>query len=277
MVKNLGENIAAISSGFKNVSSQMETFLAKSGHQNLAIPTNSISSSSSGNPVVLPRPLPRPPILARQPLPQLDQAEYPKVRQWAPDKYNGCRKAGKAGQGEGPEGGQKMLVLSSYMEDENGRLVLPATRDAVRSMARSFFWQLMRNNLAPPKWGDVSLDISNEMIFQLESGFPWLWFCEDHWKAKRVATNSYSQWYPGALIHFKEEQAKAQQGIINVIDIDDDEPPCQRRPLKRRVVEDDGEGPSKHPHLEEGPSLAAPSTNRQRVSKQYHSHHYVRH
>ena len=121
----------------------------------------------------------------------------------------------------------------------------------------------MRNGLAPPNWGEAAPDASNEMIYRLETGFPWLRFCENHWKAKRVATNSYLQWYPVALARYNEERAKAQQGIS-----DDDELPRQKRPLKRRVVEDDGARPSKRPHLEEGPSSAELSTNRQRVCRE---------
>ena len=271
MVEILSKNIATISSGFKNVSSQMETFLTKSGHQHLTIRTISTSSSSS-DPVGLPRPLLRAPMLTRQPLPQLDQAEYPRVQQWTPDGYNGHRKASKAIQGENLEGGQKTPVLLSYMEDENGCLIPPTTRDAVDAMARSFFRQLMRNGLAPPDWGEAAPDACNEMIYRLETGFPRLRFCENHWKAKRVATNSYLQWYPVALAHYNEERAKAQQGVI-----DDDKLPCQRRPLKRRMVEDDSARPSKCPHLEEGPSSAKLTTNHQQVWKKYNSHEHMCH
>lgn len=285
MVKYIGENIASMSSGFKNVSSQMGTFLTKSEQEPLAISTTPVPSSSSD---VSPNSTTS--ILARLPPPQLDCSQYPKVQQWFPDKYNGRRKtskAGKAAEGESLEEAQgeileeapKSSVLSSYMEDENGCTIPSATRNAVREMARQFFWQLLTHGQAPAKWGEATIDVSNEMIFQLETAFPWLRLCENHWKAKKIATNSYSQWYPGALLRFQGEQARKSKGSTEVIDVDDDEPHL-KRPLKRRVPEDDGAGRPKRPRLDESPSCvqtAKTTTSRRRVCIFYNPYYYMRH
>jgi hypothetical protein len=160
------------------------------------------------------------------------------------------------------------------MEDEDGYQIPEDMKSDARKLAKRFFWQLLRLGQAPAKWGDIGQDVSNELTHQLETEFPWLRFCEGHWKAKKVPTNSYSQWYPEALARLSEE--RASQGI-EVIDVDA-VVPRRRRALKRRVADDDGAGPSKRPHLEEAPSGAQsgkPTTNRRRVRILYRSRHSI--
>ena len=271
--------MVAFSSGFENVSS----FLAKSEHQPLAIPTTSIPSGSS-DPSTDPPGALRKKIYTSQPPPQLDHEQYPDVRQWFPTDYNDRRKVGKGtGEGGSAADGPKSPVLSSYMEDEHGRLVPMSTRAAIRAMAKDFFWKILRDGRAPAKWGDAGLDVSNELICLLETNYPWLRLCQDHWKAKKVATNSYSQWYSDATNCYNKEtrlQGKAPQPpTTDIIDVDSDTD-TQKRPLKRRLAEDDGAGRSKRPHLEETPSCAQPArptATRRRVRVFYYSHRYMCH
>lgn len=260
----------------------METFLTKSEQRPLVIPTIGTPPSS---PDVSADFLGRPEN-TRQPPPQLERAMFPSVKMWFSDDYKGRRKTVK-----GPEdkleddsnGTSKPSVLSSYMEDESGKVVHETSRAAVRAHAKAFFCSLLKNGRAPAKWGDASLDVVNELVYELETNFPWLRLCEGHWKAKQVATNSYSQWLPVALNRLKNDTAKAGKGSqspdVEVIDVDAVEL-RRKKPLKRRVVEDDGAGPSKRPHPEETPSGAQPgkpTTNRQRVCKLHSSSHSPRH
>lgn len=277
MVKNIGENIATISSGFKNVSSQMGDFLAKSEHQPLALPTTGIPPNSSDASPDPSAPSSGTLVFTGQPLPQLDRAKYPKVTQWLPTDYNNNRKVGKS---DAPmENGRKVSVLSSYMEDENGTLIHSSIRDAAREMTWKFCWLLLRNGMAPARWRDASLDVSNELTFRLETNFPWLRLCEGHWKAKKVVTNGYPQWYAEAIVRFKKEKAKAlasQTLDAEVIDVDSDSD-AHERPPKRHLAEGDDAGHSKRPRrVEEVPPSAQPAkstTNRRRVCPYYHSSH----
>ena len=275
----MGENITDISSGFKGVSSQMDAFIAKSEHQPLALPTAGDPSGSSGVPFHPSKPPRAWLVLTGKPLPQLDHTEFPGVKLWLSGDYNEHRKTSKGSDKDAlMENGRKVSVLSCFMEDENGDPVDFGTMDRVCKMTKEYFWLLMRNEMAPAKWGDASSDIADELVFQLETNFPWFRFCEGHWKSKQVATNSYPQWYPEALIRWKKEKeeklkAMALQGTASqppdaeVIDIDADSD-TQERPPKRCLAEGDDAGRPKRPRLERAPPSTQPAetaTNRRTV------------
>lgn len=258
----------------------MDTILANSESKPLVGPTDQATPSSSSLGL-----LERLQII-RQPPPQLEHANYPNVQMWFSDDYNGRRKTGKAAEGEKLEDESKETskssILSSYMEDESGKVVHETSRAAVRAHAKAFFCHLLKNGRAPARWREASLDVVNELVYELETNFPWLQLCEGHWKAKQVATNSYSQWLPSALLRLKNDKARmgtgSQSPDIEVIDVDAVEP-HRRKALKRRVVDEDGAGPSKRPHLEEAPSgvqPGKPTTNHRRVCKPYHSNRSIR-
>ena len=288
LVAKMGENIANISSGFKGVSSQMDAFIAKSEHQPLALPTAGDPSGSSGVPFHPSGPSRGRLVLTGKPLPQLDRTEFPGVKLWLSCDYNERRKTSKGSDKDAlMENGRKVSVLSCFMEDENGDPVDSGTMDRVRKMTKEFFWLLMRNEMAPAKWGDAGSDIADELVFRLETNFPWFRFCEGHWKSKQVATNSYPQWYPEALAHWnKEKKEKLEAALVlqgtasqppdaEVIDVDADSDP-QERPPKRRLAEGGDAGRPKRPRLEGARPSTQPAetaTNRQMVCHQYHSYH----
>jgi len=206
----------------------------------------------------------------RLPLPQLDQAKYPNVQHWCEDNYKGLRKLGKAGNKDNLKGkNSKGSILSRYMEDENGEAIPEATRDAARDAARGFFSLLLEKDRAPPTWRDASIDIKNELVHILESNFYFIRLCDNHWKASKIATNSYSQWYPKALQRRAKALAKkvANSKVIDV-DADDDKDKSPKRP---RTKDDDMRG-SKRPRVEDTqtppplpPRPARVTTERQRV------------
>ena len=275
MVKYLGANIATLSSRSGHLSSQVDTLPTNYESKPIIIPSTSTPSSSS-DPAVDPLEPPQKVVYTRQPLPQLDREDYPGVRQWFPTAYNDLHRVGKGSGEDGPlVNGPKPSVLSSFMEDEDGHLIPTSTKASMRALAKRFFWQILRNGRAPARWGDVSLDVSNELIYLLESNYEWLRYCQDHWKARKVATNSYLQWYIEALPRYNKEKAKAKaaQGASSqpldteVIDVNADSN-TQKRPLKRRLAEEDGAGRPKRPHLEEAPPStqpARPTASRRRV------------
>ena len=281
MVKCISENIATLSSGFKNVSSQVDTLLTTSESKPLVTPTDQAIHSSSSDVSVSSLGRPQKILFDKALPPQLKRADHPNVRFWFPDDYHSLRKSGKADEGESIKDGSKLSVLSRYMEDERGEVVPDTTKNAARAHAKGIFMQFLLADRAPAKWGDAPQDVINELIYSLETTFPWLQLCEDHWKAKQIATNSYSQWLPGALVRVKADKAKTRAGLLlsetEVIDVDAVEP-RRKRPLKRRVVDDDGAGPSKRPHLEEASSGAQPdkpATNRRQVRIIYCWHYYT--
>ena len=152
-------------------------------------------------------------------------------------------------------------------------------KDAAQEAARHFFSLLLDKDQAPAIWGDASFDASNELIYILESNFPWIHLCDNHWKATMIATNSYSQWYPKALQRRSDALAKKATNA-KVIDVDTNNNNGGKLP-KRSWAEDNGMRGSKRPHVEEiqptpHPNATKITTKRGCVCKTIHSN-YMRH
>jgi len=154
-------------------------------------PSNTSNASGSSSSTTL---------FTRLPLPQLALEDHPNVQNWFEDSYKGRRKAGRNGVLEGSHGNPKGSILSSFMEDENGHEIPRAEQDNVRATARGFFNLLLQMGRAPPVLRDLAIDARHEYLYIMESSHPFLRLCNNHWKAMRVTTNSYSQWYGGLSI-----------------------------------------------------------------------------
>ena len=149
------------------------------------------------------------------PLPQLDQKKFKNITHWTLELYNSiCKnKVKKEDEGESGEdepmpgtsstssgsSKEKVSKLSIYMEDENGNPIPETQRNAACHKAKLFWNELLKKGKAPPSGGKVNLHIRDEFVFLMEESFPWLCYCENHWKADRVWINHYPNWYKGAV------------------------------------------------------------------------------
>ena len=253
VVKKLVNSFATVSSGFQTFSTQISTSLATPKQKLSHVPDDSIVLVTPSDPILVP-PLP----------PQLNKADYPNIRQWTADEYHSYRKGGKRG-GENALTDRPTSILSSYMEDEDGTQVSDKTKKATRATAKAFFEQLLLENNAPIAWGSAPLSIRNKLINILESEFPFLRFCEGHWKANQVATNSYSQWYQHAVdrkagVEVKKAKRKATAGAAGdeVIDVDTDENNTGKASKRPREEGDDVLEPPKRPRVEDPRPTPAP-------------------
>ena len=231
LVKKLANGTAG-SAGFKNVYYPEQTSLSTlktedtNGLTPISTPSNPPAASHRPNPTTH---------FARDPLPQLSPGDFPRVKNWYANGYNNQRKGGRReDDGEDDEEGPKGSILSSYMIGEDGNLVSKSTMHAVREEARSFYLLLLRDGKAPHVWGEAPIDVRNELLYRLETSFPFLRYCDNHWKAKKVATNGYSQW--------KKHRAKK----ADAIDVDADDEGTLKRP---RETEGDVAGPSKRTRI----------------------------
>ena len=263
MVNKLVNNFATISSGFQTFSTQISTSLSAPKQMvsdvadDLIVPVT--PSDRSKGPEV-PGPTFVPPLL-----PQLDKENYLNIKHWSPDEYNSYRKGGKRGGENTPTNRPTSSILLSYMEDENGNQVSDKTKKATRATAKGFFEQLLQDNNAPAAWGSAPLSTRNKLINILESEFPFLRFCEGHWKANQVATNSYSQWYQHAVdrkagVEAKKAKKKAAAGAAEdeVIDVDIDKNNTGEPSKRPREEGDNVPGPSKRPRVEDPRPTPAP-------------------
>ena len=190
---------------------------------------------------------------------------YKNVKFWFEDVYNALCKSGKKGDRPDPKEGKKSSVLSCFMEDKNGELIPKATRDAACKAARRFFISLLLQKQAPLTWGKAPDDVTNELLYTLESRYPWLHLCDNHWKAKKIITNSYSQW----ISHAQDEKGE-------IIDVDADNNNNTDKSFKQPWAKDDDTRRSKCPHVEGAQPTpcsrpAKITTERQRVHGPFYS------
>jgi hypothetical protein len=161
------------------------------------------------------------------------------VRNWYAGEYNQLRKGGQqdATEGEDSKGKKKSAILSSYMVGEDGNPVSQSTKNALRETARGVYSKLLSRGIAPKVWGDASIDIKHELYYLLETSYPFLRYCDNHWKVKKVVTNGYSQWRT-----YRESKASASE----IIDVDAVHEGNAKRP---REIEGNVSGPSKRPRI----------------------------
>ena len=183
------------------------------------------------------------------PLPQLDRNEVSdKIGHWTPDRYLAMRKKGKdddtsdidgSAPGDSPKTSRregKKSTLSCYMEDENGDPIPNTQRDAARARARSFWRKLFNQGVAPPKSGEADANITDEYIAFMEEGFPWLRYCENHWKSLQIWRNHYPSWHKDRM--YEARRAKMEVDA-DVIDVDAGRSNDQVKKSKRRRMDDD--------------------------------------
>jgi hypothetical protein len=247
VIAKISDNVTTVSASFKNFSNQIGTSLMTPKIEPTTQLVPPIPLAAPYNPSDHLAPSAQGIYFTREPPPQLAREQFPNVRNWFASEYNKKRRSGKKGRAidpeESDESGPQMSVLSSYGVDEDGIPVSKTTMDAAREEARAFFLLLLERKRAPKVWGDAPVDIKNELLYRLETSFPFLRYCDNHWKAKKVATNGYSQWR-GSLV----KKAGKKKAIV-AIDIDKDMPAeTSKRPSKRpQEEEEDASGPSKRP------------------------------
>jgi hypothetical protein len=84
-----------------------------------------------------------------------------------------------------------------YLEDDSGRMLTPREVKSIRKSARRI-WRVFyeeSSGTLPSPWGHVHLQIQSRFYEEIESKYPILRLCHAHWKACKLCTQGYSQWY----------------------------------------------------------------------------------
>ena len=248
------DNVVNISTGFRSLSNQMEMSLVTPKVE----PTNpsTLLTPSSAPSASCPPGTSSSRLFTRELLTQLPQDNFPKVGNWFTRDYNTRQKSRKKSMSDNERG--KSSILSCYMEDKNGEEVSESAKEAVRTMARAFFELLLKNERAPAVWGSAPVDIRNEYLYVMETAHPFLQFCQDHWKASKVAPNSYSQWLSNSTSQTAIAKGK-RRARSEVIDVDTDEDDNGEVLKQTQETEEDTPGSSKRPCMG-GDQSAPPSS-----------------
>ena len=256
LVNTLGLQVSTIAAGIKDLPTNVATSLANVQPATSIAPTS--SSSSSRLPI---------PELA----PQLNHSDYPNVRCWFSETWLELKRKGKVkeedededeGEGEddepnpgtstkNPKPNAKASTTSCYMEDKDGQQQSRSTKDHARATARGFWIKLLQDGMAPTHFGALDLPLKNEYISLMEREYPWLRYCDNHWKAEQIWRGHYPQWYGPAM---KKEAARKLQEA------------AEKAAAEGRVIDVDADGNDSHGGPEESSKRPRPDDD-ETVSK----------
>ena len=245
----MSQQLTTITSRLDDLPSEIIKTLANTGTPLSVAPDS--SPSGSGSKVVVP--------------PQLDRKDFPDVVHWTQVHYNALRKVPKSkGVSENSPNGNdptpgtstassrnsniKTSTISCFMEDKNGVPVSESEKDAARAKAKGFWIKLLLREQAPPTYCQASIDIQDEYVALMENNFPWLRYCENHWKAAQIWKNHYSDWHVKALRKIAEKAAKEKAAKGEAIDVDadnDNSQDNQSLPSKRPQVDGETTNPKR--------------------------------
>jgi hypothetical protein len=135
--------------------------------------------------------------------PPLSQVDYPLVKFWerkvwksvANNRKDTSEVQTKGGSRGGTRSSKGENVMMLYIEDANGMPVDGNIASAIRELARSIWRSLYERGIAPETWGQATKEVREEYCREMESEYPVLRLCNNHWKANTIATAIYSQWY----------------------------------------------------------------------------------
>lgn len=222
IVSKLAHPITVMAAGFKELSNNVTASIENSRQT----PVGFLTSGSSPG---------------RTLLPQLDQNNF-KLKHWANTLYkknrkegakakleadmeddgddcNDCNDAdGDSKQKKSNERSKTESITASFMENEHGERVFEASGNAVCARAKKFFNLLWKERRAPQTFGDADIETVDEFIWIMENSFPFLRYCDNHWKSEQV----FRSYYPGWRSDL-EKKAKAKAAAQDVtIDVDAD-------------------------------------------------------
>lgn len=107
---------------------------------------------------------------------------------------------------------QGINAATLYVEDEHGVPVDGFRAAAIRIVAHGIFVDLALAGVAPETWSSAGLAASTHYNNEMARRIPEMRFCDSHWKAHLLATNTYPSWHnvhvkkPAAAAAIKEEE-----------------------------------------------------------------------
>ena len=131
------------------------------------------------------------------------RSDFPDINFWTKGDWLNFKNKGKdssvLGTTGGPRGGTRCAqgtnVSMQYLEDVDGEVIDGRLAADIREFARKIWARFYSKGKAPPKWGEAMMDLEDRYTSKIERRWPVLRYCENHWKAQRIAIDNYPQWY----------------------------------------------------------------------------------
>ena len=137
------------------------------------------------------------------PVPEQPRSKYPGIKYWTKeewDKYekekrNSTNPTEKPAQRGGTRCANNENVTMTFLEEADGTAIGGLLAGEIRRTARTVWRGLYKRDLAPKKWSNALSAALDEYTREMETRWPILRYCSNHWKALHIATKNYSQWY----------------------------------------------------------------------------------
>jgi len=128
------------------------------------------------------------------------RSEYPQIQYWTRQEWRVIENMKKdSSEVAGPCGGTRLAqgenVNMQFIEYANGTPVSGTLAHDIRSFAKSIWQGFYNRGMTPETWGSMSRAVEDEYICKMETKWPMLCYCDNHWKVNFLATQTYSQWY----------------------------------------------------------------------------------
>ncbi len=105
--------------------------------------------------------------------------------------------------------GENVMML--YIEHEDGTPIDGNMVAQIREHARLIWKDLYHRGKSPEKWSDTTREVHDEYFCKMEERWEVLQYCDNHWKANKLATALYSIWYN----QYHKKAAKTQGGNLH--------------------------------------------------------------
>ena len=145
--------------------------------------------------------------------------DYPNIHFWTKDKWTAFKLKRKDSSDPkdkaGPQGrtrcAQGHNVSMQFIEEADGQPISSMQAEDIQKFARSIWTDLLSRGLAPKTWGKASRKVHDEYKCKMETQWPILRYCSNHWKTHHIATKNYSQWYGCHKTNETEAKAPAEK------------------------------------------------------------------
>lgn len=165
----------------------------------------------------------------RPPPPPPLKSDYPRILYWQQNTYKNRKKNGVSsvetvrGAKGGGRAAQGINVGMLWIETEDGEIIDGHLAADMRRHARSIWRQFVLAGVAPEKWGQAGVQVQTLFIVEMETRYPVLALCDDHWKARKIATGFYPSFYQRNRDGLKSIKSEEDSDVDEGIPTDDEE------------------------------------------------------
>ncbi|KAJ7463091.1 hypothetical protein B0H11DRAFT_2310327 [Mycena galericulata] len=154
-----------------------------------------------------------PPTQARHipPIVILKEVDFPKAKYWQKTLWTQQvdKDRGRTSISDRPVASKNSLL---FITAQDGRSPTTERMSEARSCTSSLYFELKAENLLPTTWTQATHSVKNRFRAVVESEVPELRLCDNHWKADKLASITFSSW---CGTHRKDMKIKSEQESDN--------------------------------------------------------------